>query len=380
MSLLKVKIQNIDVKTAILLIVFTLLCILAVINIQAIAGAFGQFISIVSPFIYGAIFAFIFQIPQGFYEEHLKIANEKKKRLVAIALSIITVLAIILLLCIIVIPQVVDNLSSLINNLPTMLDNATDYLKVLMEEYNLNKEVIGYIEDYLSKISSYLSSSLSSIIPTLINIIKELASGLTNILMGIVIAIYISIDKEKLQRQLDKVAYSIFNEKYYKYIREACILIVNTFKQFFAGQIIESLIIGILCFIGCLILDIPYASINAIIIGMTNIIPYFGPWIGCALSSILILFISPSKTIIFIIFSCILQQVESNLIYPHVVGSSVGLSALWVLFAITIGGGLFGIPGMIFGLPVFSVIYELFKRLINRLYKKKREKVISESN
>ena len=156
----------------------------------------------------------------------------------------------------------------------------------------------------------------------------------------------------------------MLKEKDYLFFKGVMNLISRTFRQFFTGQLTESVIIGILCYIGCKILDIPYASIAAIVIGITNIIPYFGPFIGTAVSAILILFVSPIKAIVFIIFGVILQQCESNLIYPHVVGSSVGLSGLWVLFSITIGGGLFGVVGMVFGLPVFSVIYELFRRYV----------------
>jgi predicted PurR-regulated permease PerM len=182
--------------------------------------------------------------------------------------------------------------------------------------------------------------------------------------MGIIISIYICFDRDRLAYQSDRVVYALFNEKHYQYIKDVVKLILQTFRQFFTGQITESVIIGVLCYIGCKILNIPYASIAAVVIGITNIIPYFGPFIGATISASLILLVSPIKALIFVIFATLLQQFESNLIYPHVVGSSIGLSALLVLFAITIGGGLFGIVGMIFGLPVFSVIYELFKRYI----------------
>jgi predicted PurR-regulated permease PerM len=192
--------------------------------------------------------------------------------------------------------------------------------------------------------------------------------------MGIIISIYICFDRDRLAYQSDRVVYALFNEKHYQYIKDVVKLILQTFRQFFTGQITESVIIGVLCYIGCKILNIPYASIAAVVIGITNIIPYFGPFIGAAISASLILLVSPIKALIFVIFATLLQQFESNLIYPHVVGSSIGLSALLVLFAITIGGGLFGIVGMIFGLPVFSVIYELFKRyIIIRLNNKNME-------
>ena len=188
-------------------------------------------------------------------------------------------------------------------------------------------------------------------------------------------AIYMLLSKDTLMRQCRKLGQAVLSERHYIQVREIVQLTSETFQNFIAGQLTESLIIGVLCYIGCLILDIPYASIAALVIGFTNIIPYFGPIIGAFISSLLILFISPIKMVVFIIFSTILQQVESNLIYPHVVGGSIGLSALWVLFAVSIGGGLFGIPGMIFGLPTFSVIYELLRRWTNqRMKEKQREK------
>ena len=195
-------------------------------------------------------------------------------------------------------------------------------------------------------------------------------------------AIYMIFSKDKLIRQVKKFAHALFNDQHYQYISEVVKLTGTTFENFLAGQLTESIIIGVLCYIGCMILDIPYASIAAIVIGFTNIIPYFGPIIGAVISSVLILFVSPVKALIFLVFSTLLQQFESNLIYPHVVGNSVGLSALWVLFAVSVGGGLFGIPGMVFGLPTFSVIYELLRRWTNyrlevkRNLAKKQEEIV----
>ena len=193
--------------------------------------------------------------------------------------------------------------------------------------------------------------------------------------MGFVMAVYMLLSKDKLLRQVKKVGHAFLNDQKFNQASEVLRLTSSTFENFLAGQLTESVIIGVLCYIGCIILDIPYASIAAVVIGFTNIIPYFGPIIGAVISSVLIIFVSPIKAVIFLIFSTLLQQFESNLIYPHVVGSSVGLSALWVLFAVSAGGGLFGIPGMVFGLPTFSVIYELMRRWTNQRLKEKNTKV-----
>lgn len=186
-------------------------------------------------------------------------------------------------------------------------------------------------------------------------------------------AIYMLFSKDKLMRQVKRVGKAFLTEKQFYHATDVAQLTSSTFENFLAGQLTESVIIGVLCYIGCILLDIPYASIAAVVIGFTNIIPYFGPIIGAFISSVLIVFVSPMKAVIFLIFSTLLQQFESNLIYPHVVGNSVGLSALWVLFAVSAGGGLFGIPGMIFGLPTFSVIYELLRRWTNHRLNQKKQ-------
>ena len=166
---------------------------------------------------------------------------------------------------------------------------------------------------------------------------------------------------------------AICDKTRYDYILDVAHLSSKTFESFFTGQLIEAVIIGVLCYIGCMLLNIPYASIAGVVIGCTNIIPIFGPIIGAAIAGVLILLVSPIKAVVFIVFSLVLQQLESNLIYPKVVGESIGLSALWVLFAVTLGGGLFGIVGMIFGLPAFSIIYELLRRWTNQRLSEKQE-------
>ncbi len=370
MSILTEKIKNVNVKIIFLIITYAALSILTIVYLQTILKIIGHFIGILSPFIYGIVFAFIFHLPAKFIESKLRMKNKKQRRITANILSIIFVFLIIAVLSIIVLPQIINNLVSLAENLPLMMKQSEEYVKYLISIIGIDQSAMSNIETAENDLLAYIST----LAPSLINFISSLTSGIANMVMGVVIAVYICFDKERLACQSDRVVYALFNEKHYLYIKDVASLILSTFQQFFAGQITESVIIGVLCFIGCKLLDIPYASIAAVVIGVTNIIPYFGPWIGAAISGLLILFVSPVKAVVFIIFSSLLQQFESNLIYPHVVGSSVGLSALWVLFAITIGGGLFGIVGMIFGLPVFSIIYELFKKfIVERIERKNME-------
>lgn len=183
--------------------------------------------------------------------------------------------------------------------------------------------------------------------------------------LGFVISVYLIFSKEKLLKKGKHLYYVFISEKWLNRLIKLYRLINKVFKNFINSQIIEAVIIGIMCYVGCLILQIPYASTCAIIIGRTNIIPYFGPFFGTAFCAILLLCESLSKSLLFIVFGTVIQQIESNLIYPHVVGNSVGLSPLLVLFTVMVGGRLFGIAGMIFGLPVMSIVYELLKDYIH---------------
>lgn len=359
------RLKDMTLKNALIIVTYIAILILGLKYFGNIMHFIGEIFSIIQPFIIGFILAFIFHIPMKFFVKKLKIKNEKKRKLVAAIMAIGLILLVIFLLIMVVVPQVVENVSSFIDNLPTTLNKAEYWLNILLERINASSDLITQFEKYQSALGETIISKLSTWVPGIASGVTSFTTTIINIFMGFVMSIYMLFSKDTLLRQVRKFGKAIFNEKQYYSVVEVIRLTSTTFESFLAGQLTESVIIGVLCYIGCVILDIPYASIAAVVIGFTNIIPYFGPIIGAFLSCILILFVSPIKAIIFLIFSTLLQQFESNLIYPHVVGGSVGLSALWVLFAVSAGGGLFGIPGMVFGLPTFSVIYELIKRWTN---------------
>lgn len=376
-----VKLRELTLQNVLVIVTYIALLILAIINFKHIIEFISLIIDILMPFIIGFILAFILNIPMKFYYQKINIKDEKKKKTISAILAILTFIAVIVLLIIVVIPQVVDNVKQLITNMPEILNQAKLWLETLLNDLNISTDLINQIEDMQNNLGKTLFGYVSTWAPSIASGFTSLTTSVAHVFMGIIVAIYMLFSKEKLLRQINKIGKAYLNEKRYLQLKDICHLISETFENFLTGQIVEAFIIGILCYIGCKILDIPYASIAAFIIGFTNIIPYFGPIIGAVISCILILFVSPMKAIIFLIFSTCLQQFESNLIYPHVVGSSVGLSALWVLFAVSAGGGLFGIAGMVFGLPVFSVIYELFKRSTNqRLKEKEMAKAIAQSD
>lgn len=367
------KMRDLTLKNMIILVTYIAVLILCLINFEAIISFIGKIIGIIRPFLIGFILAFIFNIPMKYFIKKLPIQNQKTKKLVSAILSVLLVLLVVAVLIMVVLPQVIDNVRTLIDNLPEIFRQVEEWLDYFLKEVKISPDIMTKIEEFQQSFGQTVLSKLSTWVPSIALGVSHFTTGVINLFMGFVMAIYMLFSKDKLMRQVKRVGRAFLKDNQFKHATEVVRLTSSTFENFLAGQLTESVIIGVLCYIGCIILDIPYASIAAIVIGFTNIIPYFGPIIGAFISSVLILFVSPMKAVIFLIFSTLLQQFESNLIYPHVVGSSVGLSALWVLFAVSAGGGLFGIPGMIFGLPTFSVIYELLRRWTNyRLNQKKQ--------
>lgn len=377
-----IKVRDLTLKNIFIILSYTALLVLGVIYFESIFQYLGELLNIIQPFIIGFILAFIFNIPMKFFEKKLAIQNKKKRRVVSAILSVLLILLVLLLVVMVVVPQVIENVRTLIDNLPSIFAQAEKWLNYVFEEIRLSPDLLDKINEFQTRFAQTFISTLTTWAPNIASGVSHITTSVINIFMGFVMAIYMIFSKDKLIRQVKKFAHALFNDQHYQYISEVVKLTGTTFENFLAGQLTESIIIGVLCYIGCMILDIPYASIAAIVIGFTNIIPYFGPIIGAVISSVLILFVSPVKALIFLVFSTLLQQFESNLIYPHVVGNSVGLSALWVLFAVSVGGGLFGIPGMVFGLPTFSVIYELLRRWTNyrlevkRNLAKKQEEIV----
>ncbi|MEG0452126.1 MAG: AI-2E family transporter [Coprobacillus sp.] len=365
------KMRDLNLKNMIILVTYIAVLILALLNFQVILSFFGTLFDIIQPFIVGFVLAFIFNIPMKLFIKKLPIQNDKLKKTISAILSVLLVVMVIVIVVLVILPQVIDNVKLLIDNMPATITQIEEFLNKFMKQFNASPDIVKKVQEFQETFGDTILSSITSWVPSIASGVSHFATGVVNMFISFVLAIYMLFSKDKLLKQVERVGTAFLKESYFNKFKEVAQLTGSTFENFLAGQLTESFIIGILCYIGCKILDIPYASIAAIVIGFTNIIPYFGPIIGTAIGALLIVFIAPMKAVVFVVFGTLLQQFESNLIYPHVVGSSVGLSALWVLFAVTAGGGLFGIPGMVFGLPTFSVIYELMRRWINKRIKDK---------
>lgn len=339
-------------------------------------GVIGKIIAILKPMIYGAAIAYLLKPVCNTYEhklnEHLPSKLKKMSKALAITGSMLTMCIIVYLLLIIIIPQVVNSVTSLINTLPDKLNYAASWLEETLKEDTV---VANYItENYIMLKDTAIEWISNELIPNMQNIQNILAGVgiqiwnsvmfLKNLLIGLIIAVYLLASRKKFAVQGKMVLYSIVKTKWADKILTELKYADNTFVGFINGKILDSAIIGVICYVCCLIFKFPNAMLVSVIVGVTNIIPFFGPFIGAIPSALLIFIESPLKSLWFLIFIVVLQQVDGNIIGPKILGNSTGLSSFWVLFSILVFGGLWGFVGMVIGVPLFAVIYDIAKKLV----------------
>ena len=339
-------------------------------------GVIGKIMAILKPMIYGAAIAYLLKPVCNTYEhklnEHLPSKLKKMSKALAITGSMLTMCIIVYLLLIIIIPQVVNSVTSLINTLPDKLNYAASWLEETLKEDTV---VANYItENYIMLKDTAIEWISNELIPNMQNIQNILAGVgiqiwnsvmfLKNLLIGLIIAVYLLASRKKFAVQGKMVLYSIVKTKWADKILTELKYADNTFVGFINGKILDSAIIGVICYVCCLIFKFPNAMLVSVIVGVTNIIPFFGPFIGAIPSALLIFIESPLKSLWFLIFIVVLQQVDGNIIGPKILGNSTGLSSFCVLFSILVFGGLWGFVGMVIGVPLFAVIYDIAKKLV----------------
>ena len=366
------KLNRLTLKHALLLITYTVALIWVILHMHEVVDVINMIIGMMKPFIYGIMMAFIFNIPLKFFLNKFPDSLKQWKKPLAVLCSIVVVFGILIFIILIVVPVLVESIANLVATLPVYFEDTMRAINKMVQNGTIPKEVLDSIGQYAEQIQNSILNALKNIVPQIISMASGFASGLANLGMAFVIAVYLTISKDKLISQLKKFLYAFTSTRVNRFLLKVGKLTNVTFSNFVAGQLVEAVIIGVLCYIGCLIFRFPYAPILSVVIGCTNVIPYFGPFLGTGFGAFLVALVNPLQAVLFIIFGSVLQQIESNLIYPRVVGTTVGLSGLWVLFAITIGGGLFKLPGMILGLPVFSVIYTLIREAMNKRIKEKQ--------
>lgn len=353
------------------------------INLKRVSGIFSSVSGILRPFIIAAIFAYIVNGPMMFFERLFGRLTDKKKprpvlkRVLAIIAAWVASLAVLVLFFVIIVPDVKISITTLINNLPSYFESLKAFIVALAEKYQLD---ISYLNSFMNfqvtadGIMEIIDKYSDALIPQLANIANisvQIGSFIADVIIAIIISVYLLFSKETLIAQLKKVLYALFSRKLADVSVRVARETHRTFSGFINGKLLDSLIIGILCFIGMSILKFEYALLISFIVGVTNVIPFFGPMFGAVPSVLLLLMIDPWHALWFAVFIFALQQLDGNVIGPKILGDSTGLPALWVMFAILVGGALWGVAGMFVGVPLFAVIYRFSKEIFENLLKKK---------
>lgn len=354
-----------------------------------IKAALSGLTSVLMPFIDGLILAYlltpvlntlekkIFFPLYNHFEVTIGIKEKKRIRTFSIILTMLLFISIIYGFFSMVIPQIIKSIQSIILQFPVYISNLERWVQETLAN---NIKVETFLTDLITKYSGEMEIWLNQKVMPQVNVlIKEIslsvigvAKFLWNFILGFIISIYVLGSKELFAGQGKKIIYALFNEENANNFIQDVRFVDRTFGGFIIGKIIDSILIGILCFFGMTLIDFPYPALISVIVGITNVIPFFGPYLGAIPSAILILMVNPAQTIYFLLFILVLQQFDGNVLGPKILGNSTGLSSFWVIFSITIFGGFFGILGMAVGVPTFAVIYAALKRYINKLLTKKK--------
>lgn len=351
------------------LVVFV--CILfskIIFKLDSFTDKLDDILAIFQPFIIGGVIAYLLNFILKFYEENLiKLTNklsEKSYRSISIIFTYLTAFFTVYMFTYFVLPQVIDSIKGLTNDVPIYVDNASKFLSTFMTELNINPEIYNIAIDKWNEIVTYTVELGTSLLPIIGQFLKSTASSIWNVILGIIISVYLLIDKDTFKALSNKIIFALFSKRHSEKILELAHRSNMIFGKFISGKIIDSLIIGILTFIVLTIFKMPYTVLISFIVGITNVIPFFGPFFGAIPSAIIILFVSPIKALWFIVIIIIIQQLDGNIIGPKILGDSIGISAFWILFSLLIAGKFFGIVGMIIGVPAFAVIYSIIKEII----------------
>lgn len=370
------------------LIVFTVLILIGVYRFDVVISSLAFILHILFPLILGCAIAFILGVPMGrikkiMFVKPMEKANGKKLHIlerlanpISLLLSIVFVVALLFIVTAVVLPQLGSTAADLAQTLPDKVPPLVKKLEGFLGDY---PEALSWLESIqinwqqlVVNIVDFFKSGASSLLGSTIGMAKGIVSAFTTFFIGFIFACYILLQKEALGRQIRKLLFAFLPEKRAKRIIEVSTLTHRIFTSFLTGQCLEAVILGTMFFLAMTIFRFPYALLVGVLISFTALIPIFGAFVGCFIGTFLILTVNPTQAVTFIILFLVLQQLEGNLIYPYVVGGSVGLPSIWVLAAVTIGGSLFGIIGMLVFIPIVSVIYTLLREATNKRLNEKK--------
>ena len=383
-----------NIRKILLIITYTILLCFAIIKFDVLLNVLGYILNLLKPFIFGFCIAFILNIPLSRIEnsfrkkdnkkkkvsnsraKHEELATKKQKRtnpklrVLSIILSLLIFIGIIFLTLFLVIPEFINTISIFKDSIPSAFNTCQEWARDLMSN---NPEIVEKINEFkpdwqqiYDEAGTWIKSMASGIIGVSIDVIVSIFSGIINFFMGIIFAVYMLMQKEKLTCQLKRVIRACMPEDKAQRLMYIGHVTNDTFKKFFGGQFVEAILLGVLCFIGMSIFKMPYALTISVLVGVTALIPVFGAFFGTAIGAILILAVDPMQAIWFVIFIIVLQQIDGNFIYPKIVGDSVGLPGIWVMLAVLVGGNSLGIIGMLIGVPIASVVYKLIREYVQK--------------
>lgn len=364
------------------IILFTAVIIVCLWKYETVLDILFFVLNILTPFILGGAIAFVLNVPMNFVQRHLFDEERIKKskvlqkmaRPVSMILVLIAVFGIVAIIMFILIPQLGETFANLGRSIQAFIPQIQEWASRL---FNDNKEIMDMVNNLefdWNKIMdtgiNFFKNGAGSVVNSTITAAKSIVSGLTTFFIAFVFAIYILLQKEKLGVQAKKVLFAFVRRGRAEATVEVLSLTYNTFSSFLTGQCVEAVILGSMFAVSMTILKLPYALLVGVLIAFTALIPIFGAFVGCGVGAFLIFMVDPMKALIFVILFLVLQQIEGNLIYPHVVGNSVGLPSIWVLAAVSIGGSLMGVVGMLIFIPIVSVVYALFREIVYLKLKK----------
>lgn len=353
-------------------------------NLGNILDGISVFTGMMTPFIYGFVIAYLLKNPMKYIEKIYGklIKNPKRKKLIrGLSLATTMLLAILLLLGFIsiIVPQLADSVTIFVNNLPDYMENGNRLLKDTIQKVHVDSEIIKQIFEVWKVLVSKTSEIVSNMLPYAINGVLAFSGKVVNIVVGIVVAIYFLAGKEKFTAQIKKITIAVFSDKTSNYMIEKSKMINTVFSKYISGQLTDAAVLGIICFISMSIFKMPYALLVSMIVTVTNIIPIIGPFIGAVPSVFIISMVSGPKALGFAALILVLQQIDGNILVPKIVGDSTGLSGFWVFLAIFIGGGLFGITGVILGVPTMAVSYSIIKEIVEHRLESKNKPIDTSS-
>lgn len=377
-------------KNLLQIVVVGILLYCGIEHFGVVIEAFRFVLGIVMPFVVGGVIAFILNVPMKKIEKHLFAKNKKMQKLrrpLAYVLTVICVVGVLVLAMMVVIPELGNTASMLVKQIPVAFASVQRWLEEIPEKWPALEPAIEELDIDWESVAQTVVGIIESIGTGLVNrgagllnsgmgLVSGIVGGVASFVIGFTFSIYVLFQKEKLARQVKQIMYALLPDKVTEKVISVGKLSNQVFSNFLSGQCVEAVILGTLFVVAMSIFRMPYAMMIGIVIALTALIPVVGAFIGCAIGMFLIVMVNPIQAIWFLILFLVLQQLEGNLIYPHVVGSSVGLPSIWVLVAVTVGGNLFGIMGILLFIPLCSVLYALFREFVK---KRLQERKVPES-